>query len=820
MPKKEGAQSASGKQIRNIRNDVTSCGPRHCRPHESQGSGRCGVSDMRRERDLRVAPSVARLLLCVVALASVRESEGLANCVAKADGSYVPCTDLVNGTSTATYITTKSEYELFSFDLPADTDATLTLTVNDGDADLYVYGPGYAKDESLPGPSYFEWRSHHAVGDDVVHVSRYDEGGNPSGTYKVGVWGWSIRSKSDSGGTSWKLQLDLQSSEVNNTAAQKAAMELVYDECCNATGGTSPGSGSAATGGPDADNPFVRCSAWKEKGKEGTDFCHMRGSMCNSAGELTHLHLAGFGLKCELPVLALQPVLQTVHRLDISSNPDLKGGANAANTFMALSSTYAPNMTHFHASYSPVFRSDDGTTNTFPDAVCLALPSTLISVRISRTGAKGVVPDCMIQSHLRELEMSFNDISGQMPGPYNADANNPSEIEVFIADGCKLMGNIPSEWADHAPKLNVFTAKNNELTGPIPAFKEVTMDMIRLPGNLLTGSIPNSLASLSSLQELNLEDNQLTGSIPEGLFSGSYLRYAYLDDNALSGTMPSQTAYGAKLRFLDVRNNALEGDPLPNVLLDAPALLSYKAGGNMFSAELPTVTEYDEATQTHTLTKLKELRVLDLSDNKMYGSAPASYEHLVVIDPGDKGYLLYNNGQPYVHVLDLSSNQLTGEIPSWSMPPTGQWMRFYDINITDNNWACPIPENIDIEGLTCVDDDGRRRDRFGGVVLADGTVSYLEEPRKKPSGFFEGKDSLGWSVVVLIMIIVIVVYTMASIRNYVKRKMYPRDEDEENFSGPMARMDGLELTDVGIPPQQEGANRPRMTSRGMPLFND
>ena len=76
MPKKEGAQSASGKQIRNIRNDVTSCGPRHCRPHDSQGSGRCGVSDMRRVRDFRVAPSVASLLLCVVALASVRESEG------------------------------------------------------------------------------------------------------------------------------------------------------------------------------------------------------------------------------------------------------------------------------------------------------------------------------------------------------------------------------------------------------------------------------------------------------------------------------------------------------------------------------------------------------------------------------------------------------------------------------------------------------------------------------------------------------------------------------------------------------------------------
>ena len=68
---------------------------------------------MRRVRYFRVAPSVASLLLCIVALASVRESEGLANCVTKADGSYVHCTDLVNGVSTATYITTKSEYELF-----------------------------------------------------------------------------------------------------------------------------------------------------------------------------------------------------------------------------------------------------------------------------------------------------------------------------------------------------------------------------------------------------------------------------------------------------------------------------------------------------------------------------------------------------------------------------------------------------------------------------------------------------------------------------------------------------------------------------------
>ena len=780
---------------------------------------------MRRACDPRVA---AGALVCVIALASVSGTAALNDCVKKTDGAYLGCEDLADGLTKGPYVTSKSDYKLFSFELPANTDATLTLEVNagNGDADLYVYGPKYASGDSLPGPSDYEWRSHHAVGDDVVHISRYDEGGNPAGRYKVGVWGWSIRSAPNSGGTTWKLRLDLQSSEVNNTASQKAAMKQVYDKCCTASGGDSPGSDEAATGGPGSGSSAVRCSAWKEKGKDDTDFCHMRGSLCNSAGELTHLHLAGFGLSCEFPVADLAPVLRTVHRLDISSNPDLESGTNAANTFMALSATVAPNMTHFHASYSPVFRSTSATSDTFPAAVCSVLPPNLISVRISQTEAKGTIPDCMIQTHLRELEMSSNALSGQIPGPYNAGASNPSDIEVLLADNCEFTGTIPSNWADHAPRLNAFSAANNELTGSIPAFMEETLEMIRLWGNLLTGGIPNSLASLPSLRQLYLQDNQLTGSIPEGLFSGSNLLYAYLDDNALTGTMPDRSAYGPKLRVLNVQNNALEGNPLPNVLLDAPALYSYRAGGNLFSARLPAVTEYDETTQAHKLTKLKELRILDLSGNKMYGPAPAEYEQLVIITPGEKGFLqylnAYNRWQPLVHVLDLSSNELSGQVPAWA----NKWNPLIKINITGNNWACPIPdESKDIDGLTCVDGDGTRRDRFGGVVLGNGTTNYREEPRKKSSGFFGGADSMGWSVVVLILIIVLVVWTMAVIRNYVKRKLYPRDEDdhevlEDNFSGPMANMDGLELTDVGPPRPQEGANRPRMTSRGMPLFND
>ena len=369
----------------------------------------------------------------------------------------------------------------------------------------------------------------------------------------------------------------------------------------------------------------------------------------------------------------------------------------------------------------------------------LRVTPNLISVRISQTEATGTIPGCMIQTHLRELEMSSNALSGQMPGPYDANASNPSDIEVMLADNCEFTGTIPSEWADHAPRLNVFSAANNELTGSIPAFMEETLEMIRLPGTFSLAVFQTVWRRCPASEYWNF---RITSS------PGQYRRDCSAEQPALG--VPSRqctdwhnarpVSLRAKLLVLNVQNNALEGNPLPNVLLDAPALYSYKAGGNLFSAKLPAVTEYDETTEAHKLTKLKELRILDLSDNKMYGPAPAEYKQLVIITPGEKGFLCYAdaNGrctEPLVHVLDLSSNELSGQVPAWAMQT--KWGALIEINITDNNWACPIPESIDIDGLTCVDGDGVRRDRFDGVVIGDGTTNYREEPRKKSAGSSE-----------------------------------------------------------------------------------
>lgn len=59
-------------------------------------------------------------------------------------------------------------------------------------------------------------------------------------------------------------------------------------------------------------------------------------------------------------------------------------------------------------------------------------------------------------------------------------------------------------------------------------FKTVLMLGRRLYENNLTGAIPPSLGSLTSLQELKLEKNFLSGSIPGSLGNITTLQYLYV----------------------------------------------------------------------------------------------------------------------------------------------------------------------------------------------------------------------------------------------------------------------------------------------------
>ncbi len=112
---------------------------------------------------------------------------------------------------------------------------------------------------------------------------------------------------------------------------------------------------------------------------------------------------------------------------------------------------------------------------------------------------------------------------------------------------------------------------NWKTAAPLGEWYGVTTDAagrvtkLDLSGNELKGRIPESLGSLSNLQELNLRDNELRGPIPEVLRILSNLQVLDLSENVLAGPVPAWLRNLSNLRELYLSFNELRG-PIPESL--------------------------------------------------------------------------------------------------------------------------------------------------------------------------------------------------------------------------------------------------------------
>jgi len=117
-----------------------------------------------------------------------------------------------------------------------------------------------------------------------------------------------------------------------------------------------------------------------------------------------------------------------------------------------------------------------------------------------------------------------------------------------------LIGNIPQEMIN-MQSLSVLYLNHNNLRGPIPPFGSNSTSLAHLflgklilsavrayinsliGNNQLTGGIPSSIRSLTSLQEFDLSTNHLTGPVPDWL-ADLALMSLWIDTNNFSGQLP------------------------------------------------------------------------------------------------------------------------------------------------------------------------------------------------------------------------------------------------------------------------------------------
>ncbi|ONH94822.1 hypothetical protein PRUPE_7G032800 [Prunus persica] len=247
-----------------------------------------------------------------------------------------------------------------------------------------------------------------------------------------------------------------------------------------------------------------------------------------------------------------------------------------------------------------------------------------------------------------------------------------------------------------------------------------------LLNNSLSGTIPRSLGSLTSLQFLGLSSNKFSGEVPslknctnlnifdlgDNKFSGLILVFIgesmpnlqilSLRSNSFTGSIPLKLCGLPALHILDFSHNNLSGN-IPHCIGNLSYLKSkftdeYNNGylGRFELVSKGRVFVYDYLSILYLVTSI------DLSDNKLkYSSKYRKLELIETLDlsmnkiPGSitqsMVYLTFLNH------LNLSYNNLSGKIPTGN-----QFQTFVDPSIYEGNpglSSCPLP-------IVCQDNEG------------------------------------------------------------------------------------------------------------------
>ncbi|KMT12960.1 hypothetical protein BVRB_4g090420 [Beta vulgaris subsp. vulgaris] len=226
------------------------------------------------------------------------------------------------------------------------------------------------------------------------------------------------------------------------------------------------------------------------------------------------------------------------------------------------------------------------------------------------------------------------------------------------------------------------------LSGVIPKSYSLLQNItyFNLVENKLHGSIPDFIGDLPELEYLYLDSNNFTGSIPPKLGTNGRLQFVSIFGNNLTGSLPVSLCKGDRLLELDVWHNRLAG-PIPESLGSCKSLEEVAMGNNFLNGSIPkglfglpnnsyiglndnhlTGRGFDEST-THLFSV--NLWNLDLSNNQLTGELPASitnFSNLARLSLNGNnftGSIPPEISKCQAHLeLDLSSNQFSGEIPN------------------------------------------------------------------------------------------------------------------------------------------------------------
>ncbi|KAL4594966.1 hypothetical protein ACB092_12G057300 [Castanea dentata] len=264
--------------------------------------------------------------------------------------------------------------------------------------------------------------------------------------------------------------------------------------------------------------------------------------------------------------------------------------------------------------------------------------------------------------------------------------------------------------------LSILNLSENRFSGSISSICKINGGLLKhldLSNNLLSGQLPNCFMHWPSLVILNLAGNNFYGEVPSSLGLLSQLKTLSLSNNSFSGNLPLSLKNCSLLTFINFENNRFFGKVPTWIGEDLPQLIILILRSNKFYGSIPL-----------NLCWLKYLRILDLSINDISGSIPQCIDNFTAmaqkgnsstdIISSDYSYSsgenfiigeayvdsarivwkgredMYSKSLGLVKIINLSSNKLTGKLPSQIL----SLLQLVGLDVSKNNLIGEIPQMI------------------------------------------------------------------------------------------------------------------------------
>ncbi|PWA49631.1 leucine-rich repeat protein [Artemisia annua] len=428
-------------------------------------------------------------------------------------------------------------------------------------------------------------------------------------------------------------------------------------------------------------------------------------------------------------------------RIDSSLLPEIPANKlypitnySSSLSILDLSTNYLPSYSiytwlfNFSGSLTDINLSYNELLGTIPEA--FGAFKFLQNLDLTTNGLKGGIPKSFGNlSNLVSLNIAGNNLKDNLPSFFHILRRTKKSIQVLDLRNNKISGSLPDFTT--FTSLKELHLNGNKIRGSFPQkFDQISnLFVLDLADNQISGFLPN-LSALSSLRELYFERNRLQGTLGEKIMPLSQLQFLGASSNLLHGTISETHLKNlSHLVYLDLSFNSLvlelDSDWSPNFSLDVISLSSCKLGPSFptwlqtqknFSIIDISNAQIDDSVPDWFWKQLTpNLRYLNVSFNKIHGSVPdLMYGDKPLIDLSSNNFLgpvpwfpsntqtlvLSNNmfsgsisfvcNLTTITQLDLSNNQLSGEIPDCWMTLT----RLLFLNLENNKFSGRIPTSV------------------------------------------------------------------------------------------------------------------------------